>query len=393
MYALQACVTIGLACLTALFVGTPFGPLILVCAAFTLGQAWFDFAQELQRMQMQSKGYGLLFFARALMGLILGTATLALTGSGLWLTVAVLTSFLLPPFPFVKGILRNLRYDGGLARRIVSYGSPLIVSTTLSTASMVGDRIVVAYFMDPASAGQYGPAVDIARQSIFVLVQGIALAGFPMAIRALEAGDLDGAKRQMRKNAELLLFIAVPATAGLILISDEVAGVLLGEEYRSAAQLLLPAAATASFVMCLRSLYFDQAIQLGKRTGLQIVTSGAIVIVFIAVSYVAIPRLGILGACLALLISQCTGALASWTLGRSCFPLPFPAGTLFRICLATLAMFFVVQIFKSSVILDDVTKLAIMIPMAALVYGSGVVAMNVLGLKTTIREKIKRRLA
>lgn len=384
LYALQACLVIALSVIAALLSGVKIGPLILVCAALTLGQAWFDLAQELQRMQMQSKRYGLLFFVRSVCGLTLGTIALALTGSGFWLTFAVLVSFLAPPFPFIWGFLSHLSFDRALMRRVMAYGGPLILSTTFSTAGMVGDRLVVAYLMDSGSAGQYGPAVDIARQAIFVLVQGIALAGYPLAIRALEAGDLRGATEQMRKNIELLLFIAIPATAGLISVSNHVSNILLGEEYQEAARLLLPAAASASLVMCIRTFYLDQAIQLGKRTGLQVVTSASIVASFLATAFITIPRLGLMGACFALLSSQLVGAILSWLLGRRHFALPFPGSTLLRVLVATSSMVASIQALRLTSWAggEDALALSLLVLVGAVVYGASVLAMNVLNLRT-----------
>lgn len=388
LYAIQAVITLALTVLLASFTNIQTPELTLLCGALTLGQAWFDFVQELQRAEMKSKKYALLFFLRSATGLILGALALTLTGSGVWLTLAVLISFLVPPTPFVATAFKGASFDKRLMQKVVTYSWPLIISTSLATAGMVGDRILVAAMMDAAHAGQYGPSVDIARQGIFVFVQGVALAGYPLAIRALEAGDREGAILQLRKNAELLVLIAMPATLGVIAVSESIASVLLGPEYQSSARLLLPISAVASLAMCLRTFYFDQAMQLGKKTGGQVAVSVVILATFISTSAILIPRVGIMGAATALLASQLIGLLASWLIGRVYFKLPFPLTTFIKVLLASAGMYASITIFKKFLPQDGMLSLVLLIVSGAIVYSAAVLAMNTLG----CRDYIQRRL-
>lgn len=387
LYSGQALLTIALTAVAWAISDMQDPTILLLCGALTLGQAWFDLAQELQRADMQSKRYGILFLARSASGLILGTIALVMTDSGFWLTFGVLLSFIAPPFPFIWRHLGNGRLNTALLSEVVRYSWPLMISTSLATAAMVGDRLLVAALLSPEEAGQYGPAVDIARQSIFVFVQGIALAGYPMAIRALESGDRKGAEEQLRKNVELLLLVSAPATLGLIAVSDSVAALLLGSEYQESAKLLLPISAVASFFMCLRTFYFDQAMQLGKKTGAQVVVSAAIIIVFLGSAYLLIPMFGMMGAAAALLLSQASGLVISYSVGRSYFELPFPMGSALKILVASSGMFAVLTAVKS---LLPGSGPAILVPLVltgVTIYGLLIFLFDVLSVKEILLKK------
>lgn len=310
-----------------------------VCLAMLLAQAWFDFSQELQRSSLQPVNYSLTFATRSILGLVLGSVAILMTGNGHYLASATALSLAVAPFAFSGGVFKHKPVvDRVLMRDVISYGWPLSIALLMTSLATMGDRFIIALLLDAEAVGVYGPSSDLAKQTIFVLVQGIALAGYPLAIRALEEHGVDAARAQLTKNFELLVFIALPATAGLVALRQEVSLILLGPQYRETAITILPLIALGSFAMCLRSFYFDHAMQLGKNTKGQIGIATVICCVSVSLNFLLIPAFGLTGAAAANLVSQWVGLAVSIVLGRRYFDLPFPIQTSAQVALSTVCM-------------------------------------------------------
>lgn len=333
LYSVQAVVAVSIgAAAYPLMESLPGGWIFWLCTlAMVLAQAWFDLAQELQRSALKPANYSLTFATRSVMGLILGTVALWLTGSGILLVASVTISLLFSPLFFNGGVFKlKPLFDAALAKRILGYGWPLGIAVLLASVTTMGDRLFIAAFMGAEAAGIYGPAGDLAKQTVFVLAQSVSLAGYPLALRAFRDRGRDAALSQMKDNFELTLFIAMGSAVGLAAMSEEASYVLFGAEYRDVASTLLPIISVGAFAMSIRMFYFDQAMQLGEKTHGQLVVGVVLVACSLSLYFLLIPTMGLKGAAVAGVVAQVAGLLVSLLIGRRCFRLPVPTASVLR---------------------------------------------------------------
>jgi len=318
-----------------------------ISTVMLLAQAWFDFTQEVQRSSLLPVNYSLTFASRSVLSLILGTTALLLTGSGALLAASVAAAILISPFFFNGGVFRiRPVFDRKLAGAVLRYGWPLCIAMLLTSLTTMGDRFVVAHFLDAHAVGAYGPSSDFAKQTVFVLAQSISLAGFPLVLRTLADKGEAEAKEQLRQNFGMTFFVTASACTCLAALSGPISMMVFGPEFRESATALLPVVAAGSFAMCMRMFYFDQILQIAHATREQTVVGVILTGTSFALFFVLIPRFGILGAAVAGAAGQWVGLLASIEAGRRRFPTKIPVGSTARIALACAVTIFASTLYQ-----------------------------------------------
>jgi O-antigen/teichoic acid export membrane protein len=313
-------------------------------------QAWFQINLETARSQLSPKRYGYLNIAKSATSITIG-GVLAFLGWGangiiLGLVVAMLAN----TFVFSRSVWAQVHYrliDTRVLSELLRYGLPLTMTFALTFVVSSSDRLLLAWLLDTESVGLYAVGYDLAQHTLGVLMMVVNLAAYPLAVRALEQQGEAAAQRQLAHNATLLLMVALPATAGMVLLSDSIAGVFLGAEFHEAAALLIPWIAIGAMFAGIKAYHFDLSFQLGKSTikQTQIVFIAAIANVLLNV--LLIPRFGILGAAYATVIAYFTAIIGSWLLGRTVFAVPVPLREWSLIGLATGFMALVLIGFRS----------------------------------------------
>ena len=294
-----------------------------------------------------------IFFDGAERGLILGLAG----GYGI---VAVLDVRWLRNF----FVLRSL--DKQEVRKLVRYGMALAPSFALEFVVSTSDRYMLQYFIGVDAVGSYSAGYGVAFQSISMLFVIVNLAAFPLAVKLLEYGGIEAARRQLRATAVLLLLITVPATAGVVFLSGPIAGVLLGEKFAGGATEIVPYIAVAAFCWGLKFHFFDQGFQLAHRPEMSIWTNGFSAITNICLNVILISWLGPKGAVFATLVAYLVGLLSSIVLVQRVFRVPFPAQAAFRIFFACVGMVLVLLLVPKP---DSVLSLVGTIAAGAGIYG------------------------
>jgi O-antigen/teichoic acid export membrane protein len=169
--------------------------------------------------------------------------------------------------------------------------------------------------------GLYNAAFSISRIS-FVLLSGLTAALFPAASAFIHDRDLPRSRRLVEQGFRFLLIILTPIIVYGTVASREVMTVF-GEAYRAGAAylaLLLCAFGLASL------LYFLNYIQMaGNRYRLVLSCNMFSLLLEIALTFLLVPRLGMAGVALALLLSLAAVILPLYLHARDFFG-PFIAG-------------------------------------------------------------------
>lgn len=349
--------------------------------------------QAFHRGEMRAARYNLIECGQALGQLMLGLVLIWLTParSSALLIGALLASLL------VAGI--DLRSVGRALRRPVArselagllrFGLPLSASFALNYILATSDRLLVEYFLGPGAVGVYSIAyglMDRALSSIFV---AISLVAFPLAIRAYEREGASGASRQLRENGRLLMAISLPACVMLICLDRQIAAVMVGPAFRAEAEAIMPWVALAALLAGFQIHFFDHAFHLSRRTTLFLWSTGPAAVLNIVANLVLLPRMGLMGAVWATLASYALSLLASIVIGARVQRVPLDLGELGRVVLGCAAMAGMLRLIATPA---DPAGLCAAALAGLAVYAAAAVALDIAGLRGTLRLRWARRQA
>lgn len=360
--------------------------LVIAGVLLLLALAWVEISLEVVLADLKSGRYGAAMLLRSLTSLAVGVG-LAYAGfhaagvligitagylvAGAWLAVLHRPSGPARPAPL------------HLDRELLRYGLPLTMTFGLDFVVNSSDRLLLGNLAGTAAVGAYAASYDLAQQGMTALMMTINLGAFPMAVRALELGGIEGARAQLLRHATVLFAVAVPAAAALALLSGNLAHVVLGAEFRAGGALLIPIVAVAALLAGMKAYYFDLAFQLGRTTRQQIWSSGAAAISNVLLNLLLIPRYGAAGAAWATLAAFALGLVLSIGLGRTAFPIPIPVRDWWGIVVGTGVMCAALLPLREA---RGFPALALAAAVGGAIYATVLLGWNVGGARNVVRQ-------
>ena len=216
------------------------------------------------------------------------------------------------------------RFDGVRLKDYAHYGFPIALSLILTLGLYTIDRFLVAHYLSEGDAGAYHAGYSLASRILDVLFIWFGAAGTPALIQALENGGVEALKAQARQQIMTMAIVLFPAVGGLIVVSEPLGSLMIGEALRERALLITPYIAIAALFSGLNSYYFLQAFTLAKRTLLLILAMSIPALANIALNIILIPTMGLIGSAIACCLSFGLGVLSAWALGLRVLALPVP---------------------------------------------------------------------
>ncbi|GJE41957.1 lipopolysaccharide biosynthesis protein [Methylobacterium soli] len=315
-----------------------------VLVAAVLGMTLFEAASEIARARLAAGAVALAIVARAVLVLGLGSLVLAATGDPVDLVLAVACANLLAALPALRTILPVLR--GGAsraeARRLVAYGWPLILSFGIAALAQTSDRLIIGRMVGAEELGAYGAIADFLRQSFVMFGESVALSLISIAKRDARAGGMAAAVPVLRDAARALTLVAAFGAVFVLSFDDLIVAILLGPGYRAQAVTLAPVLLAASIILMFRSYYFGQVIYFTRTSHLDAFASLVLLVAVAGLSFLLIPRMGVMGAALAFVAGQGLACLV-FVLGARLAPardrvrMPVPVLDVLGIALAAAA--------------------------------------------------------
>lgn len=231
---------------------------------------------------------------------------------------------------------------GKLRKRRVAvyfaYGLPVSVSLVFEHLLSAGDRFLIAGLMNEAAVGVYSAGYGLADRTIDILFIWLGAAATPLMIRALERDGEDAAREVAGQSARIMGLLGFPAAAGLALVAAPLTTVMVGEEYRAGATLILPWIALAGLMKGLMTYYFHEAFILRRKTRWMAGIMAAAAVFNIGLNLALIPHFGIAGAAAATLAAYAASLVICAFIGHRLFPLPLPWLDWGKSAIATVAM-------------------------------------------------------
>jgi O-antigen/teichoic acid export membrane protein len=380
---------------TGVFIAyTPFHSMVLLwflgIGLLTM-QSMFDLFTEYLRSELSSKLFGIVTALKVVLSLIIAVILIKFFGFGaegiiLGLIIGIFLSivFFVPKYLY----LINIKLiDKEMIKEVVKYSVPFIAALSMEAIILNTDRYLIGWIMDKEAVGIYAVSYDLAKQILFLLMMIINLAAYPLVVKALETGGIKDCQKQLNENTSLLLLVSVPATTGMILLSESFTGIFLGESFQGKASVIFSLIAFAIFIQGFKMYYFDLAFQLGKNTKLQIWPVLAAAVLNVILNLFLIPEHGIFGSAYATIIAYIVSVLMSALIGKKIFPLTFPFREVGKIFIATTVMGLAIW---PTLAIDGILGFIIQIAVGILVYALIVVALNINGIRQLVSRKLKK---
>ncbi|HWV21483.1 MAG TPA: polysaccharide biosynthesis C-terminal domain-containing protein [Devosia sp.] len=399
-------VTVGLAFLALtplvplLFFGiSAFAPhyagFLLPAILLAFGIGFFEFYLEAFRARQQTGPYLWASILRAAVALLLSLLLIVvfrLGGTGLILSV--MSSYFITSLAFAALLWRGPRkpLDTTLLKAMLVFGLPMTVSGTVFVLQTMLDRFVLAGTMGEHAAGIYGATADLVRQIILFPGVAIGTAVAPIAMQLLARNEKAELDRHLIESSEMLLGVLAPAVAGLAIIAAKLAFLVLGEEFRLEAASLLPLIALAWLFRSFSYQLLHVSFQIRKTPGLMLIQGLAILAINALALFLLVPRFGLMGAALSLLISEILGVLVGCRLTRRAYPQPLAPRPFIKVGLATLGM--AVPTYLVDRALPGMGPLDIVAPVLVgmLTYGVCAYALDLAGIRSRLKT-LRRRSA
>lgn len=306
-------------------------------------------SQKLINANLKPKAYGVSLALKNILFLVTGAACLV-AGYGVHgvlasLAVASLLA-LLPALKLWAKISWN-NFDLKVLRRLWSYGAPLTLLYLFVMIISFSDRIFIDVMLGAEDVGLYSAGYDLTQYTIAVVASILHLAAFPIILKAYETEGEEKTKALLSVSIRILLLVMLPVTLGFIAVKEEVSAVFLGNEFSATSIMLIPLLAFSVLLATIKSYYFDYAFQITKTTWLQSLPPMLAAICNCVFNYLMIPKMGVIGAAYATLISYVLYLVLTVVLSQRVFKLPeFPWAYAAKICVASFIMMAAVSLVR-----------------------------------------------
>ncbi len=360
---------------------------IAIGTALLWAQAWFNLNLELVRIDLSPQRYGLLSILRAGIVLVLG-AGLVYLGFGVHgLLVAVVFGTVVPmlwksTLSQWKGV-RLRAVDWSIFRRVLVYGAPLTASFALASVIAGADRFLLGWYLGADAAGRYAVPYDLAQQGLATAMIVVNLAAYPLIVRALEQEGDAAARHQIKRTMVALFLVALPIAAGLAVLSENIAEVVLGEAFRDTATSLIPWFALAALIAGTKAYYFDLSFHLRGKTMPQVWVGLVAATVNVLLNLWWIPILGVTGAAYATVVSYAVALVLIWIVGRRLYRLPPPDKEVAKTVAAAAVM---AALLYFTLPFKGVTALILQVGLGAAVYGAVLFILDFLDIRSQAKN-------
>lgn len=286
----------------------PEQPIVWTLTLLAAGATFVHTADELElwfRAKMKPKYFVIarntaLTVAALVRVYLLATRADVLAFGFAYLLEAILTAIGLGFF-YVRqgGNLQNLSVNVPMARAFLKEGWPVIISGACATIYLRIDQIMLGNMLGDAAVGVYSVVVRLSSLW-YVLPHALVNSVFPSAVRSRDRSESQfNARMQMLFTG--MAFSAYAVAIPVALLSDRIVDVLYGPKYADAGPVLAIHVFASLFVF------------LGVARGVWVTTESRLMFNLVAnmlaaaanvlLNYLMIPRLGVVGAAYATVIS------------------------------------------------------------------------------------------
>lgn len=382
-FALTAAVLCATTPLVVLFRSDVSAELLLASMFVAIMANAVDVGQEFERAKLRPYRFAAISIVRSVASVGFGLL-------GIWLGwggIGLLAAFGLGS---LAGIVLNLVGDRtGIARfqrsqfmQMARYGLPLTLAGLSVAVYSACDRLIVAYLLGKDAAGIFGVAADLPRQFMVMIASSVAAATVPLVFRSLSENNGETTRERLTESLELLLVVVAPVAVWLALAADQVAGTLVGIDFRAGVSALLPTLVLARFFGIANQFYVQISFQLAERPFMLAMQSFLTLVVSVILMFALIPSYGLYGGALATLATEAIGFLVALVLMRRAHPVPFELNRIAGVAVSAAAMAAAILMARSQAGGTGFVSLVIVSLAGGLAYAAAAWVLNVANVRT-----------
>ena len=235
-------------------------------------------------------------------------------------------------------LVRPRALQRGVLRQALAFGGPVVVSNLLSWVGGNGIRFVVHHGAGAVALGLLSVGWGLATRLAGVAAMAVTAAAYPLAVKAMEAGDAAGARRQVADNAALLLALLAPATVGGVLLGPAFVPLVVAPEYQATTIAILPWALLGAAVRNLRMHGWDPLYLLCEAPRAMVALDAVEAVLMLAGAALGLWWRGVDGAVIGSSLAAIAIAAGDLLYLQRRFGLPVRWGVFLRVLVAAVVM-------------------------------------------------------
>lgn len=305
--------------LSAWLLDTPTQAGVVRVAALYMGIAGvFQLMQDLLRFDLRARAYA----AASIVSAVAAAATTAGLVLGVRMGVAgvfwglIAGSLAGAAYSWHAGRQRyGMLFRWARCREMLAFSAPLVASSIAGMVALFIDRIAIRALMTVGDVGVYGVAARFASIAALV-VSVLQTALLPLIYNHHAEERTPG---EIARILRVVVLVLAPAVTALGVFAPEIVGMITTPRYLAAAPVI---PLLAAGVVLAQFWTFAPGLGLGKRTRTIAALNIGAAALNTVLNFVLIPRMGIMGAALATLVSAAGAAVAYQVLGGRIYPVP-----------------------------------------------------------------------
>jgi O-antigen/teichoic acid export membrane protein len=299
------------------------------------------------RAQQRSGVFGLYMALKRYVGLAAVLGTLFFVSKGLWgFYAATILTELLAVTGLAVWLLHGVQcrprlFSLQLYWPMLAFGIPMVGYELCSIVLALGDRYVLQTLLGAEAVGVYSAAYTLCEYVQAFLIASMGQAIMPMYMRLWEEKGEAATVSFLGRFLHYYVMLVLPIVAGLTAVGPELLSVLASAKYGEGA-VIIPYV-IAGMILDGAIVVTGAGLYIQKRTKtimLLVLGSAAL---NLALNFVLVPSLGILGAAVATLVSYAALAVLTLLLGQRWLRLPFPGAAVVKFGLLSAVMYLAVS--------------------------------------------------
>ena len=235
--------------------------------------------------------------------------------------LVLIVCFLILHFEKTIGFLFKKIISKPIIKEAIWYGFPLALSGICAIVFNLGDRYVIAYFLNAEHVASYSVAFSLCNFFKEIVITSINLSLMPMTYKLWEQKKIEQIKLTLYNILKYYYMIVIPVVGILILIPREIITVIASIKYIDAAP-VLPLILLGLVVDF--DFPFSAGLHLKKKTSKILLIISMLSLTNIALNCLLVPRLGIKGAACATLICGFLLIFCFYIVSRKELPINIP---------------------------------------------------------------------
>jgi O-antigen/teichoic acid export membrane protein len=229
---------------------------------------------------------------------------------------------------FRRRLLSAVNFDRTLFRAAVGFGLPLVFYELAGVILLTADRALVRHYLGAEALGYYSVAYGLSQYVNDLMTVPLGLAILPIYLRLWSAEGRARTTEFLHLSLDFYLMAAVGIYMLVTLGSHDALLLLASPKYLGADRLI--PYLVGGLLIYTTHVFLCAGLLIQKKTGIMALALVCSTALNIALNCVLLPRMGLQGAAVALLLTHIVTVLLLWLASSRILPIGVRAGALAR---------------------------------------------------------------